>query len=126
MVNPPPKVKAPTFRKNSPISQRLGLRTFPRWSLLVLVTTGMVHPHWMAPYSPRIPSAAMRPQVREPYRATPAAPARSKVGTMPSGVKPMAKALAIVSRTCVPLRTATRPSRYTDMAKIPTTTGFSP
>ena len=29
MVNPPPKVKAPTLRKKSPISQRLGLEGVP-------------------------------------------------------------------------------------------------
>src|SRR5499433_3360179 len=84
------------------------------------VTAGMVHhalAHWVAPSSTRITSAVTIPQVREPYRATPAAPARSNVDTMPSGVRPMIRTLATASNACVPSHTAAWPSRYTDRAK---------
>src|SRR5262249_34147422 len=113
----------------SPISQRLGPWAFPGSPTLVPVTTGMVHhalPHWVVPYNTRITSTATRPQVREPYKATPAAPARSKVGTIPSGVRPMARTLPPVAAPAPQSAPAPPPSRYTDMAKIPTTTEFSP
>src|SRR6267143_4990267 len=129
MASPPPKVKAPTLKKNTPISHNPGVAELtppPKAGQESPGTASHSPPQKRTPNRDAPATTAVTPQALEPYSATPTAPARIMPATIPRGVRPTATALQTAIIACLTSVTADLPSRYTATPKMPTTTGLTP
>src|SRR5215467_6712980 len=127
IVNPPPIVNAPTFRKYTPMSSRLlgsGTRAVP----------DQVGP---AAFSHQGAESTTRIRADDSARTStlgffgwrnrrPVQPARIRIATMPSDVPADTRAAATPMAISVTVPAADLPSRYTANPKSARTTGPSP
>src|SRR5258705_9248246 len=124
IVSPPPIVKAPTLKKYVPSSHRLfgfGTRPAPAAEDAVAI-------HHDAKRTARktTDERITTLGVRGWKRNSPAAPARSRIATIPRGLHSEAAAATKPMIASGTVLAAVRPRRYTATAKRPRTTGPTP
>src|SRR6185436_3203576 len=124
IVRPPPIVKAPTLKKYLPSSHRLfGLGMWP-----APTADDAVAIHHDAERTMRKPTdeRATTRGVRGWKRSSPAAPARSRIATIPRGLHTEAAAATNPMIASGTVLAAVRPRRYTATAKRARTMGPTP
>src|SRR5262245_21995014 len=123
IVRPPPMVNAPTFRKYAQSSARLCGSGTP----LTAAGAAFVSHHDTEITPPQVSKEATTTNgLRGWKRTSPAAPARTRIATIPSGVETDATAAITAMPASDTVFAADRPSRYKATANRPTTTGPRP